>query len=118
MIGLDGCSPDGIQNAKTPVLDSLMQHGSYSMTAKAVFPTSSSPNWASMIMGTSPAHHEIWSNDWKRTDIADKSYCGGKKGQLYPTIFRAVREQNQNAKIACFYDWDSLDGCWKTTFAR
>ncbi len=108
VIGLDGLSPDGIQNAKTPVLDSLMQNGSYSMTAKAVFPSSSSPNWASMITGTSPAHHEIWSNDWKRADIAEKAYCGGKKGQLYPTIFRVVREQNKDAKIACFYDWDDF----------
>ena len=108
VIGLDGLSPDGIQKAATPVLDSLMKNGSYSMRAKAVFPSSSSPNWASMITGTSPAHHEIWSNDWKRTDIADKAYCGGQKGQLYPTIFRAVREQNKDTKIACFYDWDDF----------
>lgn len=108
VIGLDGLSPDGIRKATTPVLDSLMKNGSYSMNAKAVYPSSSSPNWASMITGTSPAHHEIWSNDWKRTDIADKTYCGGAKGQLYPTIFRAVREQNKNATIACFYDWDDF----------
>ena len=108
VIGLDGLSPDGIQKAVTPVLDSLMKNGSYSMTAKAVFPSSSSPNWASMITGTSPAHHEIWSNDWKRADIADKVYCGGSEGELYPTIFRAVREQNKNAMIACFYDWDDF----------
>ena len=108
VIGLDGLSPDGIQKAATPVLDSLMKNGSYSMRAKAVFPSSSSPNWASMITGTSPAHHEIWSNDWKRTDIADKAYCGGQKGQFYPTIFRAVREQNKDNKIACFYDWDDF----------
>jgi predicted AlkP superfamily pyrophosphatase or phosphodiesterase len=108
VIGLDGLSPDGIQKAPTPTLDSLMKAGSYSMNAKAVYPSSSSPNWASMITGTSPAHHEIWNNAWKRTDIADKSYCGGTKGQLYPTIFRAVREQNKNATIACFYDWDDF----------
>ena len=108
VIGLDGLSPDGIRKGDTPVLDSLMKNGSYSMNAKAVYPSSSSPNWASMITGTSPAHHEIWSNDWKRTDITDKAYCGGAKGQLYPTIFRAVREQNKNATIACFYDWDDF----------
>jgi predicted AlkP superfamily pyrophosphatase or phosphodiesterase len=108
VIGLDGLSPNGIQQAQTPVLDSLMKSGSYSMNAKAVYPSSSSPNWASMITGTSPAHHEIWSNDWKRVDIAEKTYCGGAKGQLYPTIFRAVREQNKKATIACFYDWDDF----------
>ncbi len=108
VIGLDGLSPDGIRKAPTPVLDSLMKNGSYSLNAKAVYPSSSSPNWASMIMGSSPAHHEVWSNDWKRTDIADKSYCGGPNGQLYPTIFRAVREHNNEAVIACFYDWDDF----------
>lgn len=108
VIGLDGLSPDGIRNASTPVLDSLMKNGSYSLNAKAVYPSSSSPNWASMITGTSPAHHEVWSNDWKRTDITDKSYCGGPNGQLYPTIFRAVREHNNEATIACFYDWDDF----------
>jgi predicted AlkP superfamily pyrophosphatase or phosphodiesterase len=108
VIGLDGLSPDGILNAPTPVLDSIVRSGSSSMQAKAVFPSSSSPNWASMIMGTSPAHHEIWSNQWKRTDITDKTYCGGTKGQTYPTIFRAVREQRKDATIACFYDWDDF----------
>ena len=108
VIGLDGLSPDGIRNASTPVLDSLMKNGSYSLNAKAVYPSSSSPNWASMITGTSPAHHEIWSNDWKRTDLTGKSYCGGPEGQLYPTIFRAVREQKNEATIACFYDWDDF----------
>ena len=108
VIGVDGLSPDGIRNARTPVLDSLMRVGSYSLNAKAVYPSSSSPNWASMITGTSPAHHEIWSNKWQRTDIADKSYCGGAKGQLFPTIFRIVHEQLPKASIACFYDWDDF----------
>ncbi|TDB62377.1 alkaline phosphatase family protein [Arundinibacter roseus] len=108
IIGVDGLSPDGIQKAPTPTLDSLIRSGSWSMQAKAVYPSSSSPNWASMITGTSPAHHEIWSNSWKRVDIAEKSYCGGAKGQLFPTIFRAVREQNKTAKIATFYDWDDF----------
>lgn len=108
VIGLDGLSSDGIRQAKTPVLDSLMKNGSYSLSAKAVYPSSSSPNWASMITGTSPAHHEIWSNDWKRVDISKKTYCGGKRGQLFPTIFRAIREQNKEATIACFYDWDDF----------
>ncbi|HEV7347063.1 alkaline phosphatase [Telluribacter sp.] len=108
VIGIDGLSPDGIQKATTPVLDSLMRTGAYSFTAKAVYPSSSSPNWASMITGTSPAHHEIWSNKWKRSDIADLSYCGGAKGQLFPTIFRVLREKMPQATIATFYDWDDF----------
>jgi predicted AlkP superfamily pyrophosphatase or phosphodiesterase len=108
VIGIDGLSADGVQRATTPVLDSLMRVGAYSLAAKAVYPSSSSPNWASMITGTSPTHHEIWSNKWQRADIADRSYCGGAKGQLFPTIFRVVREKLPSATIATFYDWDDF----------
>ena len=108
VIGIDGLSPDGIQKASTPVLDSLIESGAHSFNAKAVYPSSSSPNWASMITGTSPAHHEVWSNKWKQSDIADRSYCGGANGQLFPTIFRVVREKMPKATIATFYDWDDF----------
>ncbi len=63
VIGIDGLSPDGILNARTPVLDSLMAHGSATMRARAVLPTSSSSNWASMIMGAGPEQHGITSNN-------------------------------------------------------
>ena len=68
IIGIDGMSPDGIKNAKTPVMDNLMKNGSFTMHARNVLPTSSSPNWASMIMGAGPEQHGITSNKWELND--------------------------------------------------
>lgn len=108
VIGIDGLGAKGVMDAKTPVLDSLMKVGSYSLQAKAVIPTVSSPNWASILMGAKPESHEITSNAWKRKDIEEKTYCNGKKGETYPTIFKVIREQYPNADLACFHDWDDF----------
>ncbi len=108
VIGIDGLSSAGIRQAATPTLDSLVNHGASTLEAQAVLPTSSSPNWASMIMGATPDEHTITSNDWETTDIADTILCGGETGQLWPTIFRVVREQKPDADIACFYDWSGF----------
>ncbi|MYI84231.1 MAG: alkaline phosphatase family protein, partial [Rhodothermaceae bacterium] len=65
VVGVDGLSPDGIRQASTPNLDALMEQGASSFSARAVLPTSSSPNWASMINGAGPEQHGIISNAWQ-----------------------------------------------------
>lgn len=42
VIGVDGMSPDGLRNALTPNMDSLMKHGSHTLQAPAVLPANSS----------------------------------------------------------------------------
>ena len=59
MIGLDGFSPDGIRNANTPVLDQLMATGAYTLRARGVMPTSSGPNWASILMGAAWSYGKL-----------------------------------------------------------
>lgn len=108
IIGVDGLSPEGIRQATTPTLDSLMAHGASSMQARAVMPSSSSSNWASMIMGASPDEHTVTSNAWEPQDIADTTLCDGEPGQLWPTVFRIAREQHADADIACFHDWSGF----------
>lgn len=108
LIGIDGLSPDGIENASTPTIDSLMQAGAYSMEAKAVLPSSSNPNWASMIMGASPEEHGIMDNDWRPKDIGERAFCGQEAGEMWPTIFSLVRERYDNANLACFHDWSTI----------
>ncbi|MDN5204956.1 alkaline phosphatase [Fulvivirgaceae bacterium BMA10] len=108
IIGVDGLSPDGIQKACTPIMDSLMETGAYSMLAQAVLPTYSSPNWASMLMGVPPSEHEIFSNGWKRADVKGKRYCGEKRGQTWPTIFKVMRINNPEATTATFFDWSDF----------
>lgn len=108
IIGVDGMSPDGVIKAATPNMHALMDRGSHSFQCQAVLPTVSSPNWASIINGASPSSHGIWSNRWKVSDIKDSVYCHGKKGHIFPTIFRVLREQKRRAKIMCFAGWWSF----------
>ncbi len=108
VIGIDGLGAKGIKEAATPVFDSLMRVGAYSLQAKAVIPTVSSPNWASILMGATPTEHEITSNAWKRKDIEEKTYCNGKKGETFPTIFKVIRQRYAEADLACFHDWDDF----------
>lgn len=104
IIGCDGLSPDGVQKAKTPNMDNLMQRGAYTMRARAVMPTSSSPNWASMLMGAGPEQHGVTSNAWK-PDKFELAPTAVGSGGIFPTIFSVLRAQQPSAVIACFHDW-------------
>ena len=112
IIGCDGMSPDGIQKAKTPSMDSLMRRGAYTLQARGVMPTSSSPNWASMIMGAGPEQHGITSNDW-RPDKFEIAPTAVGSGGIFPTIFGVLREQQPSAVIACFHDWSGFGGLFE-----
>ena len=104
IIGCDGLSPDGVQKAKTPSMDSLMRRGAYTLRARGVMPTSSSPNWASMIMGAGPEQHGVTSNSWRHDKFEIAPTAVGSGG-IFPTIFSVLRDQQPTAVIACFHDW-------------
>lgn len=114
VIGVDGMSPDGIHNAQTPTIDSILKVASYTFSCQAVLPTSSSPNWASMIMGAGPDKHGVTSNAWKPQKQTIDLECegtkrGGKPSGMWPTIFGELRRQKPASRIACFNDWISFD---------
>lgn len=114
VIGCDGMSPDGIRVAKTPVMHELMVRGSYSLHARAVIPTVSSPNWASMIMGAGPAQHGITSNEWETNRFEISPTVRGH-GNVFPTIFGLIREQHPSAYQAVFHDWDGFGRLFERT---
>lgn len=107
VIGVDGMSPDGIRNADTPHLDSLMATGAYSFEARAVRPTSSSQNWASMIMGAAPEQHGVTSNAWERDHYSIEPTARGV-GALFPSIFDLLYQQRPSAVSASIYDWGPI----------
>jgi hypothetical protein len=121
VVGIDGLSPEGIGLAATPVLDRLVRGGASSMQARAVLPTSSSPNWASMIMGAGPEQHGITSNKWQRNAVVIAPAARGPEG-IFPTIFGAVRAARPAAAIGVFHDWKAfgrlVDGSSCTELAR
>ena len=107
VIGCDGMGSIAFQNSNTPVMRRLMQEGSYTLHARGVMPTSSSPNWASMIMGAGPEQHGVTSNDWE-TNKFEIAPTGVGSGGIFPTIFGILRGQKPRSIIACFHDWDGF----------
>ena len=110
VIGVDGMSPNGVQKATTPTIDSILKVAAYSWKCEAVLPTSSSPNWASMIMGAPPEKHGVTSNAWQPHKQTIELECegtkrNGKPSGMWPTIFGELRRQKPESKIACFNEW-------------
>lgn len=108
VIGCDGFGGYAFAKAKAPNIRRLAEEGCHTYQARAVIPTMSSPNWASMINGTVPPQHKIWSNRWEPADMAKKSFCGNPEGQIFPTIFRLAREQRPDINMACVHEWDGF----------
>ena len=104
VVGVDGLSPDGIRQSSTPNLDALMEQGAYSFSARAVLPTSSSPNWASMINGAGPEQHGIISNAWQPDDYSIEPVVSGV-GPVFASIFDLIAMADPDAVSASIYDW-------------
>jgi hypothetical protein len=107
IIGCDGLSPDGVRKASAPVMKKMMSEGAWTLHARAVMPTSSSPNWASMIMGAGPEQHGVTSNDWETNKFEIEPVVRGT-GAMFPTIFGELRQQRPSAVMGCFHDWDGF----------
>jgi predicted AlkP superfamily pyrophosphatase or phosphodiesterase len=107
IVGCDGFGSVGFTPSNTPVLHQLMREGSYTLHARGVMPTSSSPNWASIIMGAGPEQHGVTSNDWETNKYEIPPVATGM-GPMFPTIFGTLRQQRPDAYIACVHDWDGF----------
>lgn len=108
VLGFDGMGGQVLKKVHTPNFDTLRANGAYTYKAEAVIPTVSSPNWAAMINGAPPQVNTVHSNDWERTKINGKKFCGQKQGEIFPTIFKVLREQKPQAKIACVHHWQGF----------
>ncbi|SFC05816.1 PA14 domain-containing protein [Flagellimonas taeanensis] len=107
IIGVDGMSPNGILKANTPMMDSMIQNGAATMHARSVLPSSSSSNWASMIMGADTEQHGVTSNGWEKFDHQLPPVVATKKG-TFPTIFTLFHDQQPDAHVGAIYDWDGF----------
>lgn len=104
VIGFDGLSPNGLEKASIPTFDKIISEGASSMHARAVLPTSSSTNWASMIMGAGPEQHGITSNSWEKNNFVLPTIVQNEDF-LFPTIFQLIDDQMENAEIGAIYHW-------------
>lgn len=107
LIGVDGLTSRAVLEARVPHLDQLRATGAWTLKARAVLPTSSSPNWASLLSGAGPEQHGITSNDWQPDRHELPPIVQGPHGR-FPTLFGLVRAQRPAARLAVFHDWDDL----------
>ena len=104
VIGVDGLAVDGVLTAGGPALRELMARGAWSLEARGVMPTLSSPNWMSMITASGPEEHGITSNGYLKRMQEIVPACRDASGG-FPNIFGALRAQRPAARIAIFHDW-------------
>jgi hypothetical protein len=105
VVGVDGLSSSALSEANAPQIHALMQRGAWTMHARAVIPTNSSPNWASMVMGAGPTQHGTTSNDWQLEKHEITPTCSGPDGR-FPTMFLLLRQQKPDARIGIFHHWE------------
>ncbi len=82
IISIDGLRPDALAQADTPTLDALQAAGAYSPAGRAVLPSVTLVNHASMLSGMTPEKHGV---DWNEA-IPSR---GKVKG---PTMFSAAHQ--------------------------
>jgi predicted AlkP superfamily pyrophosphatase or phosphodiesterase len=104
VLGFDGLGAAGLRNHQTPRFTELMRRGAWTMKARGVIPTVSSPNWASMINGGGPEQHGITSNEWKPEKHEIEPVCHGSTA-IYPTMFDVLRTQQRSSMIGIFHHW-------------
>ena len=86
IIGIDGMSVGGLEQSITPNIDEYIKNGAWSFNARNVLPTSSSPNWGTMLTGSGVAQTGITSNDWRYNNYILPPVVTTEYGR-YPDIF-------------------------------
>ena len=107
IVGVDGMKGEAVMNAKAPHMQHLMSIGAYTLHARAVIPTVSKPNWASIIMGAPPELHGVTSNEWMPNNFGIAPFCKDAAG-IFPTIFGVLRSEQPGSVIGVFTDWDGF----------
>jgi predicted AlkP superfamily pyrophosphatase or phosphodiesterase len=107
IIGIDGMKGEAASHAQTPNLRRFMEHGAYTLHARAVIPLVSKPNWSAMIMGAPPEQTGVTSNEWGPNKGEITPVCTGLP-RMFPTIFGLLKEQKPASSIGVFSDWDGF----------
>lgn len=112
LISLDGWAARGMDAARMPNVKALMEEGSWTLHKRAVWPTSSDKNWASMFCGTGPEIHGFYSEQ-EGNYGSEKNIHGFEPrlknaNGLTPTLFSVYRERYPDAEIGAFFQWEKI----------
>ena len=105
IIGMDGWGSYCMDKADMPNVRSLMEEGAYTLEKRSMLPSHSATNWASMFNGVGAQVHGFTKCCSPKADI-EPLYVN--EYDIYPNVFRALREQKPDAHIGVVYDWDGL----------
>jgi len=107
VIGIDGLSTAAFEKSQLKNLKALMSRGAYTLKARGVMPTVSSPNWGSILMGAGPEQHGVTSNEWQRDKFEIEPLCKGPEG-IFPNVFGVLKAAKSKLHLAAIYDWDGF----------
>lgn len=107
LIGLDAFSSRGLQKASTPAMNDMIAGGALVLHARCVVPTVSTPNWTAMLTGADPLQTGVQDNSWQRDNRNWEPVITGRE-DVYPSILSWIKDQNPNASMHFFYEWDGL----------
>jgi len=86
IVSFDGLRPDAIAPANMVNVLALMQSGAYTLTAQTIFPSTTLPSHASMLVGTCPAKHVARWDEYVPqngvalgTDLFDLAHTAGMR---------------------------------------
>ena len=103
----DGVRPDGLAQAKTPNIDSLIANGSASFTTRVVMPSITMPNYTSHLCGAGPEVHGTTGNEWT---VENHSLPPVEKDEdgYFPSVYMVIKDQAPDVKTAYYWNWGPL----------
>lgn len=104
-IGLDGWGSYSYDKADMPTVKDLAAKGAFTTKKRAVNPSVSAPNWASMFMGAGPELHGYMKWGSQTPEIPSRVIL---KNGIFPTIFQVYRDAAPEAEIGVLYEWDGI----------
>ena len=98
IIGIDGCRPDALTIANTPVIDALISNGIYSPDALNDDITVSGPGWSAILCGVWSNKHLSFDNSFVGTDYVN-----------YPPIFKYIEDYNASLNTVSICNWNPIN---------
>ena len=100
VIGVDGAGAY-FKDANTPNIDAIFANGALTYTCLTSDPTISAQCWGSLMHGVTASVHGLTNDIVSTTAFSNRS--------KFPSFFRVIRENDENAVLASFCNWNPIN---------
>lgn len=97
LIGIDGCRPDALLDAKAPNLHGLIKDGAFSDKAQTGDMTASGSGWGSLLTGVWREKHGVRGNDFKLANFRE-----------FPDLLTRIKKADNARFVASIVHWDPI----------